>query len=324
MAQVVGGPAGAAKPCVFYVAQGATSTVFITCATFTPQLLGDALQESTCTIRLHAHVMGGCHRTAGVRPSAGGDGHRLARVEWYVEGGPGCTWPTMKGMGRGPLNNCLQAIYANHPSTHPTPHIHSHPLPRQHAQPTCSLAAGCARPWHDARHAHARAAQPQVYCWVDVFAVQHLPGQQQQEQPDLQEVEQVVRQAQGTLACVDASCAPFKRIWCLWEWWTTIRVGTSRTKTANCIHVCWGAGGGGGPSAARQHCTLWHSTQQSSIPRVVAARQLHATARCRSRPAGQGPAPPGPAGGALDTQAHGRGVPCEQCGTHFSRGLRTA
>ncbi len=33
-----------------------------------------------------------------------------------------------------------------------------------------------------------------------------------------------VRLARGTLVCLDPACVPFSRIWCLFEWWTTLRV----------------------------------------------------------------------------------------------------
>ena len=40
-------------------------------------------------------------------------------------------------------------------------------------------------------------------------------------------VQEAVRLAAGTLVCLDPGCVPFTRIWCLFEWWTTLRVSDS-------------------------------------------------------------------------------------------------
>ncbi|KAG2489757.1 hypothetical protein HYH03_011709 [Edaphochlamys debaryana] len=67
------------------------------------------------------------------------------------------------------------------------------------------------------------AADPhQVFCWVDVLAINQHPGRQQSQ--DLEDLEMAVKLAQGTLVCLDPGCVPFTRIWCLFEWWTTLRM----------------------------------------------------------------------------------------------------
>ncbi|GLC43211.1 WD repeat-containing protein 49 [Pleodorina starrii] len=70
---------------------------------------------------------------------------------------------------------------------------------------------------------HLHAADPdQMFCWVDVLAINQHPGMQQAR--DLQDLEEAVRLARGTLVCLDPACTPFSRIWCLFEWWTTLSV----------------------------------------------------------------------------------------------------
>ncbi|GLC68800.1 WD repeat-containing protein 49 [Pleodorina starrii] len=70
---------------------------------------------------------------------------------------------------------------------------------------------------------HLHAADPeQMFCWVDVLAINQHPGMQQAR--DLQDLEEAVRLARGTLVCLDPACTPFSRIWCLFEWWTTLNM----------------------------------------------------------------------------------------------------
>ncbi|GLC44249.1 WD repeat-containing protein 49 [Pleodorina starrii] len=70
---------------------------------------------------------------------------------------------------------------------------------------------------------HLHAADPnQIFCWVDVLAVNQHPGKQKAR--DLQDLEEAVRLARGTLVCLDPECTAFSRIWCLFEWWTTLSV----------------------------------------------------------------------------------------------------
>ncbi|KAG2498324.1 hypothetical protein HYH03_003584 [Edaphochlamys debaryana] len=71
-------------------------------------------------------------------------------------------------------------------------------------------------------HHLASADAERVYCWVDVLAINQHPGRQQAR--DLENLEEAVRLAEGTLVCLDPGCVPFTRIWCLFEWWTTLRM----------------------------------------------------------------------------------------------------
>lgn len=59
-----------------------------------------------------------------------------------------------------------------------------------------------------------------------------------------------VRLARGTLVCLDPACVPFSRIWCLFEWWTTLRVWGPGAGGGGCGGV-WGCGGRG-PRAGRE------------------------------------------------------------------------
>ncbi|KAG2484060.1 hypothetical protein HYH03_017080 [Edaphochlamys debaryana] len=70
---------------------------------------------------------------------------------------------------------------------------------------------------------HPSGAVPsEVYVWVDIFAVNQHPGQEQDD--DLAQLNTAITNASGgTLVVLDHQAGPLGRVWCLFEIWITVR-----------------------------------------------------------------------------------------------------
>ncbi|GFR45284.1 hypothetical protein Agub_g6392, partial [Astrephomene gubernaculifera] len=66
------------------------------------------------------------------------------------------------------------------------------------------------------------AVPGEVYVWLDIFAVNQHPGQEQQD--DMAQLKNAITIASGgTLVVLDHEAGPLGRVWCLFEIWLTVR-----------------------------------------------------------------------------------------------------
>ncbi|EFJ43775.1 hypothetical protein VOLCADRAFT_96135, partial [Volvox carteri f. nagariensis] len=92
---------------------------------------------------------------------------------------------------------------------------------------------------------YLRGAVPEdTYVWCDIFIINQHPGQQQAD--DLQQLRLAVQDAVVTLVCTDAAGAPFERIWCLFEMWTTLTAAADHDDSVPSRSSCKGSGSGSG------------------------------------------------------------------------------
>jgi len=83
---------------------------------------------------------------------------------------------------------------------------------------------------------HLSGALPgQVFLWLDIFAVNQHPGAEQAD--DLRNLKAAIQIASGTLVILDKEGGPLRRVWCLYEFWNTLKV-----KGPEGLHMLTGGG----------------------------------------------------------------------------------